>query len=73
MNLVLTIIGGTLLIGLGVGLIFGWVLLLGWILFVVYRAIAPESWPYLGLWPATGIMLLASLIFSGGSSRAVKE
>lgn len=34
----------------------------GWILFLVYAAVRPDSWPYIGLWSAFGISYLFSYV-----------
>jgi hypothetical protein len=51
----------------------GWVMLWGWVTFLTYRSFAPESWPSLGLWTATGIVLLAMILLrsiQGGVTKA---
>ncbi len=65
-------LGITALIIVVIGLAFGWVLLWGWVAFLIYRSFAPETWPQLGLWTATGIVLLASILLggAGGSARS---
>lgn len=50
----------------GFGLIVGE----GWLLFVVYNAVAPESWVYLDLWPAVGIAFLLTVVFGGSGASA---
>ena len=53
-------------IGLGAGVVF----LEGWLIFLIYNAVAPETWIYLGLWPAIGIAFVLTMIFGGGSASA---
>jgi len=34
----------------------------GWIFFLVYAAVRPDAWPYIGLWSAFGISYLFTYI-----------
>lgn len=65
MGAVVLILG---MLALSFGAVFG----TGWLLFLVYNGIAPESWVYLDLWPAIGIAFLLS-IFLGGSRASVSK
>lgn len=65
-----SVIGYTLLGALGIATVAGGIIGSGWILFLVYNATVPESWVYLDLWPAVGIMLLVSIILAGTRAGA---
>lgn len=62
-------VGATFLATLSffIGLGLAWTLAWGWILFITYRSFAPETWPELGLWTATGVVLLLSLFMRSAS------
>lgn len=62
-----------LLIVVGVfALVFAVQAALAWLLMAVYGAMAPETWPHMGFWPALGIVVLVSALFGAGT-RVVKE
>jgi predicted lysophospholipase L1 biosynthesis ABC-type transport system permease subunit len=60
-------LGLVFLAGMGavIGLVFGWVMLFGWLVFLVYRAVAPEAWITLNLWPCVGIAALLTIVLRG--------
>ncbi len=66
----LKVLGIVLLVAAAIGLGAGVIILEGWLIFLIYNAIAPESWVYLGLWPAVGIAFVLSMIFGGGGASA---
>lgn len=39
----------------------GYIALLGWIGFLLYRAYHPAAWPYIGLWEWFGIATVVSI------------
>jgi hypothetical protein len=41
---------------------FAGTFLAGWIFFLVYAAIRPDAWPYIGLWSAFGLSYLFTYI-----------
>lgn len=59
-------IGIALIVAVAVGVIIGE----GWLLFLVYNAVAPESWVYLDFWPAVGIAFLLTALFGGSGASA---
>lgn len=65
-----TVLLWTIGIALALAAGFGVVVGTGWLLFLVYNAVAPDSWIYLDLWPAVGIAFLLSLIFGGRGASA---
>lgn len=72
-NILAVIVGAAAagaLISFFIGLGLLWTLAWGWVLFITYRSFAPETWPELGLWTATGIVLLITLFMRQARSNS---